>query len=96
VIRTWRHDLIDRGANALAHILHVFEKCLVGIKRSLLDGRASHVIGNARWPQCFALRLYRGLVEGTTIPMRFRNPKLSGTVLPSLQRASHATPSYLK
>jgi hypothetical protein len=97
VIKTRSHNLIDGRGNALAHILHMLEQGLLSIEWSLFDGRACHVIGDAPWPQYFALRLHCG-VGGRhhNTNALSKSQTIWHGMAPCLKRALHATPLSLK
>ncbi len=64
MIQPRRHDLIDRGGDALAHGGHVLEESLLGIERPFFDGRARGMIGDAARAERLAFRLHRGVGRG--------------------------------
>src|SRR5262249_36843193 len=75
----------------------MLEKGLLSIKWSLFDSRACHVIGDAPWPQHFALRLHCG-VGGRhhNTDALSKSQTFWHGMAPCLKRASHAMPLSLK
>ena len=57
MVETGGHDLVDRRAHPIAHHLHMFIECLLGIEGTLLDRDAAGVAGHARHPQHLGLGL---------------------------------------
>ncbi|MFZ1148597.1 MAG: hypothetical protein WAR76_02540 [Xanthobacteraceae bacterium] len=98
MIKTRGHYLIDGRANALAHILHMLEKGLLGIQRSLLNGRPCHMISDATRPQPLALWLHRSVCgrHYNADPLSKPQTIWHGSRRCFAELASHAMPFHLK